>query len=66
MISHKIKVKDIQSKNIVPGGDFNVIFDISLESLGEIHVWKRNQLQNWFKSKKSLIYVIYGESETLK
>ena len=28
------KVKDIQSKNIVLGGDFNVIFDISLESLG--------------------------------
>ena len=28
------KVKDIQSKNIVLGGDFNVIFDISLEILG--------------------------------
>ena len=28
------KVKDIQSKNIVLGGDFNVILDISLESLG--------------------------------
>ena len=28
------KVKDIQSKNIVLGGDFSVIFDISLESLG--------------------------------
>ena len=27
------KVKDIQSKNIVLGGDFNVIFNISLESL---------------------------------
>ena len=29
------KVKDIQSKNIVLGGHFSVIFDISLESLGE-------------------------------
>ena len=28
------KVKDFQSKNIVLGGDFNFIFDISLESLG--------------------------------
>ena len=28
------KVKDIQSKNIVLGGDINVVFDISLESLG--------------------------------
>ena len=28
------KVKDIQSKNIVLGGDFNVISDISLECLG--------------------------------
>ena len=26
------KIKDIQSKNIVLAGDFNVIFDISLES----------------------------------
>ena len=32
------KVKDIQNKNIVLGGDFNVIFDISLKSLGGIHV----------------------------
>ena len=29
------KVKDIQSKDIVLGGDFNVTFDISLESVGE-------------------------------
>ena len=28
------KIKDIQSKNIVLGGDINVVFDISLESLG--------------------------------
>ena len=28
------KVRDIQSKNLVLGGDFNVLFDISLESLG--------------------------------
>ena len=28
------KVKDIQSKNIVLGGDFNVLFNISLKSLG--------------------------------
>ena len=32
------KVKDIQRKNIALGRDFNVIFDINLESLGEIHV----------------------------
>ena len=37
------KVKDIQSKNIVLGGDFNVIFDISLESFGVIPCLKRNQ-----------------------
>ena len=29
------KVKDIQSKNIILGGEFNVTFDISLESVGE-------------------------------
>ena len=34
LVSVTDKVKDIQSKNIVLGGDFNVIFDISLESLG--------------------------------
>ena len=34
LVSTIDKVKDIQSKNIVFGGDFNVIFDISFESLG--------------------------------
>ena len=34
LVSTIDKVKDIQSKNIVLGGDFNVTFDISLESLG--------------------------------
>ena len=34
LVSIVDKVKDIQSKNIVLEGDFNVIFDISFESLG--------------------------------
>ena len=50
LVSILDKVKDIQSKNIVLGGDFNVIFDISLESLGGNPCLKKT----------------YGESETLK
>ena len=34
LVSILDKVKDIQSKNIILGGDFNVTVDISLESLG--------------------------------
>ena len=38
------KVKDIQSKNIVLGGDFNVIFNISLESLRENPCLKKKSI----------------------
>ena len=38
------KVKDIQSRNIVLGGDINVVFDISLESLGENPCLKKKSI----------------------
>ena len=34
LVSILDKVKDVQNKNAVLGGHLNVIFDISLESLG--------------------------------
>ena len=46
------KVKDIQSKNIVLGGDFNVIFDISLESLGRNPCLKKKSIANLIQIKE--------------
>ena len=50
------KVKDIQSKNIVLGGDFNVIFDISLECLGGNPCLKKKSIEKLiqFKEKNDL------------
>ena len=44
------KVNDIQSKNIVLGGDFNVIFDISLASLGENPCLKKKSIAKLIKN----------------
>ena len=46
------KVKDIQSKNIVLGGDFNVIFDISLESLGGNPCLKKKSIAKLIQIKE--------------
>ena len=46
------KVKDIQSKNIVLGGDFNVIFDISLESFGGIPCLKKKSIAKLIQIKE--------------
>ena len=48
------KVRDIQSKNIVLRGDFNVIFDISLECLGGNPCLKKKSIEKLiqFKEKK--------------
>ena len=44
LVSILDKIKDIQYKNIVLGGNFNVIFDISLESLGGNPYLKKKSL----------------------
>ena len=46
------KVKDIQSKNIVLGGDFNVIFDISFESLGGNPCLKKKSIAKLIQIKE--------------
>ena len=46
------KVKDIQSENIVLGGDFNVIFDISLESLGGNPCLKKKSIAKLIQIKE--------------
>ena len=46
------KVKDIQSKNIVLGGDFNVIFVISLESLGGDPCLKKKSIAKLIQIKE--------------
>ena len=46
------EVKDIRSKNIVLGGDFNVIFDISLESLGGNPCLKKKSIAKWIQIKE--------------
>ena len=48
------KVKDIQSKNIVLGGDFNVIFDISLESLAGKPCLKKKSIVKLIQIKEKL------------
>ena len=46
------KVKDIQSKNIVLGGDFNVMFNISLESLGGNPCLKKKSIAKLIQIKE--------------
>ena len=46
------KVEDIQSKNIVLGGDFNVIFDISIESLGGNPCLKKKSIAKLIQIKE--------------
>ena len=46
------KVKDIQSKNIVLGGDINVVFDISLESLGGNPCLKKKSIAKLIQIKE--------------
>ena len=60
LVSILDKVKDIQSKNIVLGGDFNVVFDISLKSLGGNPCLKKKSIAKLIQIKEKLIYVIYG------
>ena len=52
LVSIKGKVKDIQSKNIVLGGDFIVIFDISLESLGGNPCLKKKSIEKLIQIKE--------------
>ena len=46
------KVKDIQNKNIVIGGDLNVIFDISRTSLGGNPCLKKKSLEKMIQIKE--------------
>ena len=46
------KVKDIQSKNIFLGGDFNFIFDINLEGLGGNQCLKKKSVAKLIQMKE--------------
>ena len=46
------KVKDIQNKNIVLAGDFNVIFDVAVESLGRNPCLKKKSLTKLIQIKE--------------
>ena len=48
------KVNDIQSKNIVLGDDFNVIFDISIESLGGNLCLKKKSIAKLIQIKEKI------------
>ena len=56
IVSFLGKVKGIQDKNIVLRGDFYVIFDISLESLGGNPSFKKKSLAKLVEIKENLIY----------
>ena len=58
LVSILDKVKDIQNKKKVLGGNLNVTFDISLENLGGNSCFKKKSLAKCFKLKKK-IYVTY-------
>ena len=52
LVSILDKVKDIQNKNIVLGGDFNVIFDIILKSLGGNPCLKKKSIAKLIQIKE--------------
>ena len=66
LVSILDKVKDVQNKNAVLGGHLNVIFDISLESLGWNLCLKKKSLAKLIQIKEKINLCDIWRTEILK